>query len=66
MSFNYPPGVTGNEYEIAGPDWEVEVTGECPSCGHDDSLLAQGYGGGRWTVCLDCDWYSDTDYLTLD
>lgn len=22
MSWNYPPGVTGNEYEIAGPDRE--------------------------------------------
>lgn len=26
---NYPPGVTGNEYEIAGPDWEGEVEVSC-------------------------------------
>lgn len=26
---NYPPGVTGNEYEIAGPDSEFEEEFEC-------------------------------------
>lgn len=26
---NYPPGVTGNEFEIAGPDREVTETREC-------------------------------------
>ena len=26
---NYPPGVSGNELEIAGPDWEGEVTRTC-------------------------------------
>jgi len=26
---NYPPGVTGNEYEIAGPDAEFEEEFEC-------------------------------------
>ena len=26
---NYPPGVTGSEYEIAGPSWEGEVNREC-------------------------------------
>ncbi len=29
MLSNYPPGVTGNEYEIAGPDFEQEVDQEC-------------------------------------
>lgn len=29
MSSNYPPGVTGNEYEIAGADYEVEDTFVC-------------------------------------
>jgi hypothetical protein len=28
---NYPPGVTGNEYEIAGPDWEETVYRSCDS-----------------------------------
>lgn len=26
---NYPPGVTGYEYAINGPDWEGEVDREC-------------------------------------
>lgn len=26
---NYPPGVTGRELEIAGPDWEGDIEREC-------------------------------------
>ena len=26
---NYPPGVTGNEFEIAGPSWEGEIERTC-------------------------------------
>ena len=31
MSFGWdlPPGVTGREYEIAGPDWDGEVERTC-------------------------------------
>jgi hypothetical protein len=31
MSSNYPPGVTGNELQIAGPDseWEEDMDVEC-------------------------------------
>lgn len=29
MSGAYPPGVTGNELEIAGPSWEGEITRTC-------------------------------------
>ena len=29
MSDNYPPGVTGREYAIAGPDWEEEFWRVC-------------------------------------
>ena len=32
---NYPPGVTGNEYEIAGPDSEWEDTNYCEKCEKD-------------------------------
>ena len=33
MSFgsNYPPGVTGNEYAISGPDYEETETKACPN-----------------------------------
>ena len=32
---NYPPGVSGREYEIAGPDreWEADQPRDCPHCG---------------------------------
>ena len=33
MASNYPPGVTGNEYAIAGPQAEWEEWRECPFCG---------------------------------
>jgi len=29
---NYPPGVTGSEWQIAGPFAETEETLECPQC----------------------------------
>ena len=33
MSDNYPPGVTGNEWQIAGPEREWDETVECDSEG---------------------------------
>ena len=51
MSSNYPPGVTGNEYAIAGPDYERESTIICDNCGHQMTEL--GYRGERWLSC-DC------------
>lgn len=56
---NYPPGVTGNEYEIAGPDYEREIDGECPECGEDGTLMAVGYRSDHWTVCSACDHQED-------
>ncbi len=60
MASNYPPGVTGNEYEIAGPDYEKDSDEPCPyepKKGTEDSIpcgestMEQGYGGERWLVC---------------
>jgi len=31
FGWSYPPGVTGNEYEIAGPDWEGTLEVTCPN-----------------------------------
>lgn len=55
MSSNYPPGVTGREYQIAGPDYEREIDGECPNCEEEGTLLQQGYGYEHWVVCSNCD-----------
>jgi len=49
MSSNYPPGVTGNEYAIAGPDYEEESDLPCPKCGKP--TLEQRYRHDRWLVC---------------
>lgn len=51
---NYPPGVTGNEYAIAGPDTEVPTDDPCPKCGGPVYMLA--YGADCWHACCDCDW----------
>jgi hypothetical protein len=62
---NYPPGVTGNEYQIAGPsrEWEVKMDVEClnDECEKFDVLQevdveGEHYGGTdyfRWScpVC---------------
>jgi len=58
MASNYPPGVTGDEYEIAGPDYERETDEPCENCGEIASL-EQGYGGERWTLCGECGHVSD-------
>jgi len=51
---NYPPGVTGNEYEIAGPDYETEVDGECSGCHKTGVLVEVGYRSDRWLECGEC------------
>ena len=49
MYSNYPPGVTGAEFQIAGPDYEKESTVLCSKCrGHTTEL---GFRGERWLVC---------------
>lgn len=59
MSSNYPPGVTGNEWQIAGADeWEGTRSVECTACGLEQD--AEGtYSGDRWTAnfwaeCTEC------------
>jgi len=61
MASNFPPGVTGNEYEIAGPDSEEESDVLCPyMMGEGENRLpcgmptmAYGYQGKRWLTCDD-------------
>ena len=56
MASNYPPGVTGSEYPIAGPDYEKESDTPCPcilwygvECGAP--TMEYGYDYERWLVC---------------
>ncbi len=39
MTSNYPPGVSGFEYQIAGPLSEVDDTREVPECERFESLV---------------------------
>ena len=48
MLSNYPPGVTGNEWEIAGPDYEAEVEVVCPTCDNTTPAFAIGFHGEAW------------------
>jgi len=57
---NYPEGVTGSEYEIAGPQGEHETTAlvQCTGCGWEDDLTfdVSYYDGeefGYWS-CPTC------------
>ena len=59
---NYPPGVTGNEYEIAGPDYEVEVEGYCPNCDDPTRLKEHGCQGVAIVNCANCGYEYDTQY----
>ena len=53
MSNNFPLGVTGNEYAIAGPDYEKELGIPCPAC-DEEAMIEQGFQGDRWMFCLVC------------
>lgn len=59
MSSNYPPGVTGNEFAIAGPDYEKESTVPCIECG--GPMMELGYRHERWLVCQSCEHTSDLE-----
>ena len=57
FGWSYPPGVTGREYAIAGPDWEEEL-GACPACG-EYALFAQGFRDDVLVFCTDCDFQQE-------
>ena len=65
FGWSYPPGVTGNEYEIAGPDYEKELDKPCPKCGQI-SLFEGCYHYDRWEYCSECDYQNELESLTKD
>ena len=56
---NYPPGVSGNEFEIAGPDYEGESDLPCPVCG--GLMMELRYKWDHWLVCQRCKYTGDID-----
>ena len=63
MSSNYPPGVTGQEYEIAGPDTETESREYCQWCASPQDGYTMTYSYQRWFSCLTCDQQTDMENL---
>ena len=72
FGWDYPAGVTGNEYEIAGPDDEKTITVDvrCEECVTDldgIEIEAQFYRGSVWGdwVCPECghenDWSGEAE-----
>ncbi len=47
---NYPPGVTGFEFEISGPDLEHDTEVICPIC-NDYFAIIGHRDRGRWIEC---------------
>ena len=70
FGWNYPPGVTGNEYAIAGPDREWEDELYCEKCEKDELFYCESYQkqrSGRCPVCdSDIDLGHDDDYIDWD
>jgi len=56
---NFPPGVTGAEYEIAGADVEIETEALCTRCvvegdckeGEKVGAMVYGFHGELWAQC---------------
>ena len=59
MGWNYPPGVTGNEYHLAGPDSEWEEEHYCEKCEKDTLFHCESFQKQRSGICSECD--SDID-----
>ena len=65
---NYPPGVTGNEFEIAGPDREYSAERECDrvfGCGEISTVWVIGYRDEEWWDCPKC-LHENTMYVEPD
>lgn len=49
---NYPPGVTGNEYQISGAQHEWAADETCPHCGWEGPMPHEFHPQiGTWAWC---------------
>lgn len=64
---NYPEGVSGHEYEIAGGD-DVVWSGPCanPECDFDGDVDAERYESTTWWECPECGWDNTDEYSGFD
>ena len=63
---NYPPGVTGNEYEIAGPDSEWESEEYCAKCEKTTTFSCEAFRGQRSGICTECEFDIDLGHVDDD
>ncbi len=64
FGWDFPPGVTGNELEMAGPDREAESDEPCPDCG--GPTMECSYQSRRWLACQNYDHTNDLESLEPD
>lgn len=58
---NFPPGVSGNEYPIAGPDREWDARVWCHVCEDYTVHTFQSYQHSVWRICDECETQTDED-----
>lgn len=46
--------MTGNEFEIAGPDWEDDMLVRCCDCGWAGMATVWAYRGETYWECPEC------------
>lgn len=65
---NYPDNVTGNELELAGPDWEgeAEVVCEDQDCDFEGEVEAWSYGGYLNWECPKCELGHSQNIAAMD
>jgi len=63
---NYPDGVTGNEYEIAGPDSEWEEELYCAKCEKTTTFSCESFRKQRSGICSECDYDIDLGHVDDD
>ena len=63
---NYPDGVTGNEYEIAGPDSEWEEDLYCAKCEKTTTFSCESFRKQRSGLCGECDYDIDLGHVDDD
>lgn len=62
FGWDYPPGVTGNEFEISGPAETWEDQRECPHCGELREHDMQSHPDrGVWGECITCGTVTEFD-----
>lgn len=54
FGWSYPPGISGNEYEIAGPDQDGEDDRWCKDCEKETLHEWARYRHDWWATCTEC------------